>query len=142
MKMQSGFTLIELLITVAILGILAAVGYPAYTQYVLRGKIIEATTALSDYRIKLEQYYQDNRGYGTAGGTCGVALPTNKHFTLTCAVGNPNQTYTATATSNSSLGTVGDYTYTINDANTKATTKFKGTSYSTKTCWLIKGTEC
>lgn len=141
MKTRQGFTLIELMITVAIVSILAAIGYPAYTSYLLRGKIIEATVLLSDYRVKMEQYYQDNRGYGTAGGSCGIGLPSNSYFTITCVVGNPNQTYTATATSNASIGAVGDYTYTINDANTKQTTKFKGTTYS-KNCWWIKGSEC
>lgn len=142
MKKTSGFTLIELLIAVAILGILAAIAYPSYAQYLLRGKIIDATMVLSDYRVKMEQYYQDNRNYGTAGGACGVALPTDNYFTITCVAGNPNQTYTATATSKANMGAVGDYTYTINDANTKATSKYKGTSYTTKSCWLVKGSEC
>lgn len=141
MKKISGFTLIELMVTVAIISIIAAVAYPSYADYLRRGRIIEATVVLSDYRVKMEQYYQDNRNYGTAGSTCGVALPTNSNFTITCVVGTPNQTYTATATSGISLGTAGAYVYTINDANTKQTTVFKGSSV-TKSCWLIKGSEC
>ena len=57
----SGFTLIELMITVAIIGILAAVAYPGYQDYVIRGKIPEATNTLSSTRVRLEQYYKDNR---------------------------------------------------------------------------------
>lgn len=141
MKNNNGFTLIELMITVAILSIIAAVAYPSYSSYMQRGKIIEATVVLSDYRVKMEQYYQDNRNYGTANGSCGITLPTNKYFSITCLVGNTNQTYIATATSNASMGTIGDYIFTIDDGNSKQTTKFKGSTVS-KTCWLVKGSEC
>lgn len=143
MKKHHGFTLIELMIVVAIIGILSTIAYPAYNDYVKRGKIVDAHASLSDYRIKLEQYYQDNRNYGTAGGSCGVTYPASKFFTYSCTVGNPAQTYTATAVnvSGQGLGSVGDYTYTIDQSNTKATTKFKGSSVS-KTCWLVRGDEC
>ena len=143
MKMQKGFTLIELMIVVAIVGILGAVAMPAYQGYVIRGKITDGHATLADYRIKMEQFYQDNRNYGTAGGNCGPAIPTATYFTISCTAGTPAQTYTATATSaaNQGMGAAGDYTYTISETNAKATTKFKGAT-STKTCWLVKGSEC
>ena len=46
MQRPTGFTLIEVMITVAIVAILAAIALPNYTDYVRRGKIQEATTAL------------------------------------------------------------------------------------------------
>jgi len=49
-----GFTLIELMITVAVVGILAAVAFPSYTNYIRRGKIAEAQSTLSDLRLRAE----------------------------------------------------------------------------------------
>ena len=66
----SGFTLIELMATVAIIAIAASLAYPQYSAYLQRGRIMDATTKLSDFRIKMEQYYQDNRTYQNAGANC------------------------------------------------------------------------
>ena len=80
MKKQKGFTLIELLIVVAILGILASIALPSYTQYVLRGKRSEGTSALAVYNSKMANYYLDNNNYGD-GTTCAVASPSGlKYF--------------------------------------------------------------
>lgn len=128
MKLKNGFTLIELMVTVAIVGILSAIAVPAYNSYVVRGKLSEVGASLSNARLNQEQYFADNRNYGTASGACG-AVPANiTNFTITCLVGATNQTYTITATSNANvgLGTAGDYVYTVNQDGTKATTKFAG----------------
>src|SRR5688572_11704387 len=82
-----GFTLMEVMITVAIVGFLASLAYPSYTQYVRRGKIVEALGELTTLRVKLEQYYQDNRNYGSSASACGVAMPSQPSFTFTCAWG-------------------------------------------------------
>ncbi|MGE5649003.1 MAG: type IV pilin protein, partial [Bacillota bacterium] len=60
---KSGFTLIELMVTVAVVAIIAAVAMPSYRDYVIRGKIPQATNNLSTLRAQLEQYYQDNQTY-------------------------------------------------------------------------------
>ena len=142
-SLAQGFTLIELMIVVAIVAILATVAIPSYQDYIRRGQLPEAFTFLSDLRVKLEQYYQDNRAYST-NGTCGngvlnFAPPAAKHFTFSCSTSGTYQAYTLTATG--SAGQATGHTYTLTNDGSKATTLFKGAS-SSKTCWLINGSEC
>jgi len=135
-----GFTLIEVMITVAIIGILAAVALPSYRDYIRRGKLQEGFAEMATARVKLEQYYQDFRNYGTAAGSCATqsALPSNsKYFTYTCTIGSTNQTYTITA---AGKGDITGYEYTLTQSNAQATTKFNGQTV-TKSCWITKASE-
>jgi len=141
MRLQKGFTLIELMIVVAIIAILASVAMPAYTDYVIRGKIPEATAGLAQDRIQMEQFFQDNRRYTTAisGTTCGGTRPTSTNFTFTC-VGTDNS-YTLTATGKTGT-TLDGFVYTINDSNSKTSTISAPASSSwigTQNCWITKG---
>ncbi len=70
MGSPSGFTRIELMMTVAIIGILAAIALPSYTADVQRGRVTEAVAGLAAMRAKMEPYFQDNRAYDA------VSLPT------------------------------------------------------------------
>lgn len=141
----AGFTLIELLISVAVVAILLATALPAYSSYVNRAKITEAISALADYRVRMEQFFQDNRNYGTASSNCPVALPPSQYFNYTCTVGSatPTVSYSATATSiGGAVGPgAGDYIYSINETNARSTAKYKGAAVA-KSCWLLRGGEC
>src|SRR5437867_53900 len=82
----AGFTLIEVMIVVAIVGVLAAIALPNYSDYVKRGKITEATSALAEVRTRYEQWFLDNRTYA---GACSdmktnKTWPTPKSFTVDC----------------------------------------------------------
>jgi prepilin-type N-terminal cleavage/methylation domain-containing protein len=123
MKKSSGFTLIELLIVVAIVGILAAIAVPMYTDHITRAQLVEGHTGLADFRVRMEQFYQDNRTYDGAGlDGCGAAKPANStNFTYNCR--SAGQTYTATA--NGTAGRVIGFTFTINEQNVRQTTATK-----------------
>ena len=66
---NSGFTLIELMIVIAIVGILAAVAVPQYSQYTRRANFVEIKTAASAVKGKLESCFSVNGGAGP-GGEC------------------------------------------------------------------------
>jgi type IV pilus assembly protein PilE len=69
MKLQTGskkgFTLIELLVTIVIVGILAAVAIPAYTNYMVRARRADAKTALEQLRASQEMFRAERGSYST-----------------------------------------------------------------------------
>ncbi|MEO8486783.1 MAG: type IV pilin protein [Betaproteobacteria bacterium] len=133
-----GFTLIELMIVVAIAAILAAVALPMYRTYVMRGRIIDATSKLSDFRVRMEQYFMDNRTYAN-GGNCGVADPTDTGdaaFTIACT-GATAAAYTVKATGKSSAGMTG-FEYQILASGAKKTNAVPSGWTAATDCWSTR----
>ena len=74
MNKNRGFSLVELMIVVAIIGILAAVAYPAYTNSLVKGTRANAKSLLLDVAQKEQAYLLDKRAY-VAAANC-AALTT------------------------------------------------------------------
>jgi type IV pilus assembly protein PilE len=145
MRGVNGFTLVELMIVIAIIAILTSIAVPAYTGYILRGKFAEAASTLAATRVKMEQWYQDNRSYsaGTTAATGGCVYTPPQYFTITCTlVGTTG--YTIDAVGIASKGT-GGFTFRLDQDNNKTTVAVpSGWSVpGTNNCWVQKkGGQC
>jgi type IV pilus assembly protein PilE len=123
------------MIAVGIVAVLAAIALPSYQQYVIRGKLTEATAALAGQRVRMEQYYQDNRTYTGACVAGTVApLPTGDYFDYACNIND--QTYTITATGKAGSG-VDAFTLSLNQSNTRLTVAVPaGWTIPAGNCWV------
>ncbi len=74
-KQLNGFSLIELMVTVAIIGILAAVALPSYQNHVMQSNRAVAKAILLENAQFMEQFYTENSRYDQTPGGVAVALP-------------------------------------------------------------------
>jgi type IV pilus assembly protein PilE len=133
---ERGFTLVELMVVVAIVGILSAIALPAYSDYVLRGKIPDAIANLAAKRVAMEQFYQDNKTYLNAPA-CNADTTSSKYFDFSCSVAGTASAYTLQALGKSSM--LG-FTYTVDQSNLKMTNAVP-TGWNIpnpNTCWATK----
>ncbi|XAH23336.1 type IV pilin protein [Xylophilus sp. GW821-FHT01B05] len=139
----SGFTLIELMVTVAIIGILAAIAYPSYRDYILRGQIVDATNGLSALRANMERYFQDNRTYLTASpytSPCAVAATSLVvgSFQLSCAGTYGVLTATTFTLVATGSGSTNGFVFTVDQNNSRATPLAGSGWGACTTAWVTK----
>ncbi|RZL65301.1 MAG: type IV pilin protein [Variovorax sp.] len=103
---EKGFTLIELMIVVAVIGILSAIAYPAYQEYVMRARRADAQSLLNEAAARQERWRAQNGTYMTGTTATDIAklkLPhgdksEHGHYSLGVAVVANDGGYTLTAT--------------------------------------------
>jgi len=138
MRKAKGFTLIELLAVIAVVSILAAIAYPYYGDYVTRGKLTEAFNGLSELRLRAEKWFADNRTYVGFNQT----LTSVKYFTYTCPTVTATS-FTCQATGAGPTPGFGDFQFTINESDVRATPSAPTGWNTSTTCWITKkGESC
>lgn len=140
MRRHAGFTLIELMITLAIIAILASVALPAYTSYLKRGRIPDATSNLAAKRVKMEQFFQDNRTYvGATAGNNDTTTSQYFDFSASDAGGTDSRSATGYTLYARGKGAMTGFTYTVNQANAKSTTVTGVSGWTgNSSCWVTK----
>lgn len=128
---QRGFTLIEAMITLVIIGIIAAVGYPSYTQYTVRASRQAAQGELVQLANLQEKIYLNSNAYavsvtaaynGTSAGGLGKTsgLTSDGKYTITVSPADtPGQSFTLTATPVSTGPQANDGAITLSSTGAK-----------------------
>lgn len=119
---MSGFTLMELMIVVMIIGILAAIAYPSYQDYVRRGHRSAAQAYLMDLAQRQQQYFTDARAYAATEAELNISAPTevSKYYAVAITVDpGPPPAFTITATPVSGSTQVADGNLSIDNTGKK-----------------------
>ncbi|MGR9117496.1 MAG: type IV pilin protein [Gammaproteobacteria bacterium] len=146
---DKGFTLIELLIVVAVIGILAAIAYPSYTDYVIRARRADGKSGLLSLQMDQEKYRANCPQYATGivappgPSTCvvggahdligSVSSPDN-NYVLSITAGDATS-YTLTAVPNFADANCGTLGFVHNPANPQTDTKTVTGTDTVANCW-------
>jgi type IV pilus assembly protein PilE len=128
MKQASqGFTLIELMITVAIVGILAAIAYPSYQEYVKKSRRVDAEGVLLGLANAMERRFTETNSY--VGATNPAA---GTYYTVTISASTASS-YTLSAAPTGAQSTDKCGTLTLTQTGAKGFTAATGITLDD--CW-------
>ena len=139
---QKGFTLIELMIVVAVVGILSAIAYPSYAEYIRRGHRADARAGLLKAQQCLERAATATGVYPTAlpnalqwkdaGGTADPS----KRYTIGFQAGNSNAAFTLVATRKAGTPQANDKCgdFTLTNTGVRGAVNYTVSDVATE-CW-------
>ncbi|WP_151638698.1 type IV pilin protein [Noviherbaspirillum aerium] len=120
---RNGFTLIEMMIAVAIIGILASIAYPSYTEHIKKSNRAAAQAHLVDIAQHQTRYLIDNRAYASTVALLGLSTPEKvaSLYTVQITVADAlPPAYTVTATPRTGTAQASDVVLSIDSAGTKS----------------------
>lgn len=130
-----GFTAVEMVITVAVIGILAAVAFPSYQEHLKRSHRSSVQSLMLDLANREQQYLLDNRSFLGGGASAvttllpsGVPAEVSSFYTLTItATAGPPPTFEVKATPKTGTVMAGESPFTLDQDGTRLPAgKWKG----------------
>jgi len=132
---SQGFTLIELIIVVAILGIIAAVAFPAYERYKLKGHRVDAISYLTQAAAFEENWFADNASYTNNKLKLGGNNTDKDYYTITATLTGGGTGFSITAVAKGAQVKDLDCTkFEIDNIGRKLAEK-SDTTDNSKICW-------
>lgn len=142
MKRHAGFTLIELLITIAIVGIIAAIAVPMFGEQLAKSRRSEAISVLADLQLRQERWRASHSTYGTldqvTGTTAANFNAAYENYTFSVSANDGTDVLlTATPKGGQTGDRCGNFMLRIDNDNddTPAGLVDKTTSTSADRCW-------
>lgn len=116
-----GFTLMELMIVVAIIGILAGIAYPSYTDYIVKSKRKEGQSDMLQIQLGLERWRANNSTYSATLAQAGFTDNNVNYDYQITAGSSAGSMYTITATAQGAQSSADSScaSLTINHASAK-----------------------